>query len=249
MLYKLTTQDNKTRKETLWGEGVAHVAPGEGPLCTKGWLHAYTSPLLAVLMNPAHADINNPKLWEAEGDVGMSSGTKVGCTRLKTLREIPLPEISPATKVRFAILCGKAVYKDKTWNEWADRWLSGVDRTVNAAAADANAAYAARAAAAYATAAAAHAAYATAAAAYATAAAAHAARAARAGYAAANAANAADAAYANAAAYAAHDAANAAAHAADAAAAAAAAYANATAYAATHIDFAAFAEQAVREES
>jgi hypothetical protein len=236
MLYKLTTQDNKTRKETLWGEGVAHVAPGEGPLCTKGWLHAYTSPLLAVLMNPAHADINNPKLWEAEGDVGMSSGTKVGCTRLKTLREIPLPEISPATKVRFAILCGKAVYKDKTWNEWADRWLSGVDRTVNAADAAANAAANAAAHAAYA----AHAAdvaasYAASYAAYAANAAAHAADAA---------AHAADAAAA-AASYAAHDAAADAARAADAAADAAA---NA-ARAATHIDFAAFAEQAVREES
>ena len=67
-LYKLTTQDGVTRKgehnETKWGDGVEHTASGEGDLCGPGWLHAYEDPLVAAFMNPAHANITNPReLW------------------------------------------------------------------------------------------------------------------------------------------------------------------------------------------
>ena len=56
-LYKLTDQNHQTRNNTKWGAGVTHTASGQGDLCTAGWLHAYTSPLLAVLLNPIHANI------------------------------------------------------------------------------------------------------------------------------------------------------------------------------------------------
>lgn len=138
MLYKLTTQDNKTRKghynETTWGEGVSHFGTGEGNLCGPGWIHAYTSPLLAVLMNPVHANIGNPKLWEAEGEVVLSDrGLKVGCRTLTTVREIPLPEVTITQRIAFAILCTKEVCKDAAWNAWANKWLSGEDRSEKSA--------------------------------------------------------------------------------------------------------------------
>jgi hypothetical protein len=132
-LYKLTDRNGQTRNRTQWGEGVEHTASGEGDLCGPGWLHAYTHPLLAVLLNPGHADIREPILWEADGDVGKTDhGLEVGCTRLKTIKQIPLPKITTEQRVYFAILCAMEVCDDPAWRRWAQDWLSGKNRSAEA---------------------------------------------------------------------------------------------------------------------
>ncbi len=73
-LYKLTTKDGLTRRgcenETHWSEGTTHTAQDGTPeLCTATVIHAYRTPLQAVLLNPAHANLKNPLLWEASGVV------------------------------------------------------------------------------------------------------------------------------------------------------------------------------------
>jgi hypothetical protein len=134
-LYKLTDEQDRTRGGTQWGEGVTHEASGEGELCGPGWIHAYTDPLLAVLLNSIHANFRSPHLWEATGVVGKTDhGLKVGCTRLTTLRRVPLPEVTTEQRVRFGILCALAVCDEPGWRVWAERWLSGEDRTAEAAA-------------------------------------------------------------------------------------------------------------------
>ena len=138
-------------KKTLWGEGISHTASGEGELCSAaGWLHAYSHPLLAVLLNPIHANIKNPKLWEAYGSGLKKSdhGLKLGFTKLTTKKEIALPVITDTQKIAFAILCALEVCKEPRFVTWANNWLSGKDRTADAAAyavanAAANATYAA----------------------------------------------------------------------------------------------------------
>ena len=143
-LYKLTNGDGQTRNGTQWGPGVSHSGTGEGGLCGPGWIHAYEHPLVAVLLNPIHADFKNPRLWEAEGKIAIRDGQlKCGCKTLTTVREIPLPSITTEMRVRFAILCAKEVYACLSWNAWADRWLSGEDRSEDAAMAAAEAASAA----------------------------------------------------------------------------------------------------------
>lgn len=133
-LYKLTTQDWKTRagheNEALWGPRVTHTATGCGPLCSEGFLHAYTDPLLAVFMNPVHASIIDPVLWKCTGDVKETDGgLKVGCTSLTTLKIMRLPRVTLVHRVAFAVLCGMTICKDKAFTEWAQRWLSAEDRT------------------------------------------------------------------------------------------------------------------------
>jgi len=142
-LYKLTDSNGCTRGDTQWGPGVSHSGTGEGDLCGPGWIHAYTHPLLALLMNPGHANIDNPLLWESEGEIALSDyGLKVGCRTLMTLREIPVPQITTEQRVRFGILCAKQVCDDLAWNVWADKWLSGEDRSrESASTAAARAAY------------------------------------------------------------------------------------------------------------
>jgi hypothetical protein len=227
-VYKLTDKNGWTRRGSYnsckWGVGVTHVAEGTGGLCTDGCIHAYTSPLLAVLLNPIHANIRNPILFEGEMEITHrdKADLKVGGRSLTITGKAPLPAPSFRQLVCFAILAAQAAFslvnipslsqknaevfteKVAEWNVWAKNYTEGAKTP--AADAAAHAAHAADAAA--------HAAYAAAHAAHAAHAAAHAAYAAAdaAAYAAAHAAYAADA-----AAHAAHAAADAAAYAAHAA--------------------------------
>jgi hypothetical protein len=160
--YKLTYQNLQTYNGFQWEVGIpAPELDGEGELCTGSWYHYYHDPLLAVLMNSAHADIENPRGWEvdAKGEHKDDNGLKGGCTKMKLVREISLPKVSKTQRIAFAILCAKEVYEDREWNKWADGWLSGEDRstfsvnsayTVAYAVANANTANAANAAIAYA---------------------------------------------------------------------------------------------------
>ena len=146
-LYKLTNLHSQTRSATQWGENVTHELPVRDAyqLCSYQVLHAYVSPELAVLMDPIHAILlPDAILWEVEGDVVLNDGTKVGCTRLTTLKQIPIPTITPEQRVTFAIKCALHAYKEPSWVAWAQAWLANTNR--DAAAADA--AYAAAVAAA-----------------------------------------------------------------------------------------------------
>lgn len=143
-LYKLTDQNWETRGRTKWGPGVTHgPTSGKGELCGPGWIHAYTSIELAMMMNSAHANIKDPVCWEAEGEVGKSdNGLKVGCRTLTTVRIVEPPVVTTEHRIRFAILCAVDVYKEPQFVAWAKSWLSGDDRSERAATAAAAAALA-----------------------------------------------------------------------------------------------------------
>ncbi len=183
MKYKLTDEKGQTHGGCQWGENVTHTAEGKGKtLCSSDVIHYYEDTLLAVFANPVHANFRNPILWEfkPQRKIG-GDALKSACKTGRTIRQIPLPEITTLQKVEIGIRCVMLIYTGATWLKWAEGWLSG--KAANAAYAAANAANAAAYAAANA---AAYAAYAAANASYA-----------------ANAANAASYAAANAAAYAA----------------------------------------------
>lgn len=132
-LFVLTDQNGQTYDRCQWGEGVGHRASGKGRLCTSGWLHAYTDPLLALLLKPVHAGIAAPILWEAEGCVGETDGLEVGCTLLTTIRRMPIPVITIEHRVRFAIACALQSYREPCFKQWAMEWLNGENRTYAAA--------------------------------------------------------------------------------------------------------------------
>ena len=117
-LYKLTEQDGTTyNQSTQWGENTTHMVSlcSNPQLCTGDVLHAYTSLELALLLNPIHADIVNPLVWLAEGDIVVEDWGKVGCFSLTTVEEIPLPNWYTDTLtykrvlVQFAVLCAESV--------------------------------------------------------------------------------------------------------------------------------------------
>ena len=136
-LYKLTDQEGYTRKgqgdQCLWGPGVRHsvkVRVKNPQLCTANVIHAYSNPLIAVIMNPRHANFKNPRLWKATGfPVVRESQLKLGCYSLTTVEEIPIPVITVDQKVRFTILVSLEVYKEADFVSWAKNWLDGTNRT------------------------------------------------------------------------------------------------------------------------
>jgi hypothetical protein len=133
-VYKLTDGDMRTRGGFQWKLGEEKTAPGTGELCTNGWLHAYTDPLLAVLLAPVHGAEKYTRLFRAEGEVGATNhGLKVGCDRMTLVEEMKLPEVTTEQRIRFGILCARKVCRDPGWSAWAERWLSGEDRTQEAA--------------------------------------------------------------------------------------------------------------------
>lgn len=149
-LYKLTDEQGRTRagedNELTWAVGVEHKTAGTGTrLCTADVIHAYEHPLIAVLMNPVHADFDPAKmrLFVAEGEIVAREGQlKCGVHALKIVEEIPVPVLTTEQRVKFAILCAKLVCKDAAWNAWADKWLNGDDRSAAAAEAAEAAAWA-----------------------------------------------------------------------------------------------------------
>lgn len=168
LVYKLTTQDDKTRKgcfnECTWGPGVTHNGTGKGDLCGPGYIHAYLSPILAVMLNPIHAAIPDPKLWECSVDAiaKTDNDLKVGAVSLTTVRSVELPVVTTRHRVIFALLCAEKAQEiaepfvsgNKQWqvtyrtkmaefNVWKADYLAGRKTAYAANAAAYAAAYAA----------------------------------------------------------------------------------------------------------
>jgi hypothetical protein len=94
-------------------------------------LHGYISPEVAVLMNPIHGDISNPRILKVTSDAawvtdGVKRWTQGGCT---VLAKVQVPEISLERKIAFA-LCAAP---HPSIREFAIKWLSGEDRTYESA--------------------------------------------------------------------------------------------------------------------
>ena len=147
--YKLLTQKMTSYHDTEWKLNKTITIEKEGvEMCTDQVLHCCNHPLLAVVFNPIHANIKNPKLFEISVDkIVNTDGLKFASKSQTLIKEIPLPEISTEQKIEFGIKVAKTVYKEENWNLWADKWLNGEDRSkesaFTAAAAAANAANAA----------------------------------------------------------------------------------------------------------
>ena len=136
--YKLTDKDDRTYGGCQWGKDVTHKASGKGELCTSGWIHYYSDPILALFMDPHHGNFGSTAhLWEVEvsGNIKTDRGLKFGTTELTTVKRLRKKRITREHRIRFAILCAKEVCHGEAWNKWADAWLDGTDRTSAAASA------------------------------------------------------------------------------------------------------------------
>jgi hypothetical protein len=139
--YKLTDQNMQTYDCFQWKLKKKYSVSGIGELCSSGWFHVYNNPILAIILNPIHADFNKPRLFECvvSGKIKRDKGLKYGAQHCTMIKEIPLPILSTEYKIEFAIRCALKVYKNKSFAAWAKNWLSGKDRSSSAANTAANA--------------------------------------------------------------------------------------------------------------
>ena len=139
MGYKLLTKEMKSRQgwynEMDWSDvGEWHEATGHGGLCTDGVLHDYDDPWIAAVMNPAHAKIADPVMYETErgGDV-VTDGLKCGSKRLRLTRQVDLPDVPLVQRVAFGIFASLRADRCPDYVVWAGKWLSGEDRSAASA--------------------------------------------------------------------------------------------------------------------
>lgn len=136
-VWKITDKQGQSKHETQWGEGVTHEADGDSDvLCNEHWLHCYTDPLQAAFFCRSHV-LRCPDvlLWEAEAEgKTLVQYDKMGCAKLTTWHQVPMPEITPEQCVEIAIRCALAVCRESAFVTWAEDWLSGKDRSAAAAA-------------------------------------------------------------------------------------------------------------------
>ncbi len=147
LVWKLTDQAMQTRGGTQWVVGKwnpAGVRPGVGWLCSSGFYHAYPwldgyGDVLAVLMNPEHANIAAPRLWIAEvrGTVVHADDfCKLGAPEQRLIAEVRVPTLTNIDLTALAIhAAGLASVEDTDaeWDAWAEGWLSNRDRTTGSA--------------------------------------------------------------------------------------------------------------------
>ena len=143
ILYKLTNANSESglppAKPTTWSKGFHPPRlDGYGPLCTRHWYHAYSSPLLAVLLDPIHGDFGEGRrcyrVKVNEADVGdLDSGLKFGFKTGLVLDEVPLPEVTLVQKIAFGILCSLESPQPGKYFYWAPDWLSGKNRSCESA--------------------------------------------------------------------------------------------------------------------
>lgn len=90
-------------------------------LCTTAWFHCYNHPIIAVLLNPIHADIEKPRLFRCnvKGMKKTDSGLKFGFTYMRLAEELTLPEVTAAQCNRLIRLCVSEIdqaKRDTSWN-------------------------------------------------------------------------------------------------------------------------------------
>lgn len=135
MNIKMTTGYGTTKNNFLWGENVTHQVNFSGNLCREGMLHFYEHELIAEFMRHNHGYQDDVLAWECEphGRI-VSDGTKSGCGKLTTIRQVKLPTITSEQRTEIAIrLVMKYRKPSPRWIEWASKWLSGEDRTAKSA--------------------------------------------------------------------------------------------------------------------
>jgi hypothetical protein len=126
--YKLTDEKMKTYNGYQWELHEWKETDGEGDLCSPGWLHYYSDPLLAAFLNPIHAKFAAPRLFQVEvaGKVKEDHGLKLGCTRMRLVKELQLPAVTTEQRIKFGILCALEVCKDPQFVQWAKGGLMGL---------------------------------------------------------------------------------------------------------------------------
>lgn len=103
---------------------------GEDLISRNTW-ECMSTPQLAVMVNPLHAQSAPARLFEIRHREVALVPRRAGVNLY--IRELSVPTVVPIQKLAFAIMAVRDLDYDHPFTDWAQRWLSGADRTTIAA--------------------------------------------------------------------------------------------------------------------
>lgn len=125
MFYLLVDQDNKTWRDTQWGENITHEEEND-----NYHFVVYNSPQAACYMYPCYEGTRNPKIWTATGEnLNRDDGFRSKFAKLTTISELPITLPTNEQRITFGILCAMNLVLNPLFRDWALAYLKGDDQT------------------------------------------------------------------------------------------------------------------------
>jgi hypothetical protein len=130
--YLLTNTDNYTwRGSRIFpGRSVFSSKTGHNVI-EKNSAEIGESPLVAIMLNPWHAQLDEPKMLELQ--FSQVAVVKDDPSINMQVRETGVPSVTTDQKIVFALMVLKEVYENVGFAEWAGSWISGTDRSAESA--------------------------------------------------------------------------------------------------------------------
>ncbi|MEE8388535.1 MAG: hypothetical protein V3R65_08160 [Acidiferrobacterales bacterium] len=130
--YLLANSINHTRRGSCIVPGRSSFLPQEpNNIIAENASEIGASPLVAIMLNPWHAQLDKPKMLE------MLFTTAAADTSTPTIsmdvREVDVPETTTDQKIIFALMVISEVYGNEQFDQWAEKWINGSDRGAQSA--------------------------------------------------------------------------------------------------------------------
>ena len=126
--YLLTDEDGRCFRASRLLAGTCWQYADDGlDVISQNIWECGSTPELAVMKNPLHAESVKPRLFKVslrEKYVGASR------TRELTINEDEMPAVSPEQKLAFAMYVVRQLAPEHAFSHWVERWLSRMDRSV-----------------------------------------------------------------------------------------------------------------------
>jgi len=130
--YILANSDNQTRRGSrLFPGSSSFSSQTSSNIVAQNASEIGPSPLVAILLNPWHAQLDEAKMLELQFTSAAFSASDP--TIKMDVREVRMPEATTDQKIIFALMVIVEVYNNEQFNLWAENWINGSDRSAESA--------------------------------------------------------------------------------------------------------------------
>jgi hypothetical protein len=130
--YLLANSDNHTwRGSQIFTDCSSFSSQASYSIVAENASEIGTSPLVAIMLNPWHAQLGETKMLELEFTTGTS--IKENPAIKLNVREVGVPEVTTDQKIIFALMVITEVYRHESFTAWARSWINGSDRSAESA--------------------------------------------------------------------------------------------------------------------
>lgn len=130
--YILANLDNHTRRGSrIFPGSSSFSSQASNNIVAQNASEIGTSPLVAIMLNPWHAQLEEAKMLELQFSTTEFAASDP--TIKMHVREVVVPETTTDQKIIFALMVISEVYRNDQFNQWAEKWINGSDRSAESA--------------------------------------------------------------------------------------------------------------------